>query len=340
MTSDNNIVKDETHIVPSNIPNRAEHATQKIMSGFIDYPIKGLKGDVNSNFYEFLTMGIIPYVAGSAMFMFVFNALNLGKHLGAKDARAASNMGKKMALAVVMYGALKNLSKNLVTYPVKSMTGVDTELPYQNKVYNLPKGAGENAEMDIRWQQRKVFDSKEFFRKDLLDRKYYDKVARKLGLGEDLNDSISETTPIIQNIVATSNTAKTLSSYCWAAVGVGLAMQDSWLDFFDSISNRAKYVSKDSESFITKFGGKIKNFGKNSWDITKQFIKSTLNSFKELWIGNPARTGIRKHFGKGLIGIASLATVVLTANTVKKAKGMAKNNNVNTIDDTKESTVI
>ena len=30
----------------------------------------------------------------------------------------------------------------------------------------------------------------------------------------------------------------------------------------------------------------------------------------------------------------------LCLNTVKKAKGMAKNNNVNTIDDTKESTVI
>ena len=41
------------------------------MSAFIDYPIKGLRGDVNANFYEFLTMGIVPYILGSAVFMTV-----------------------------------------------------------------------------------------------------------------------------------------------------------------------------------------------------------------------------------------------------------------------------
>ena len=205
-------VEDETRILPNTLQTRLEQGTQKTMSAFIDYPVKGLKGDINSNFYEFLTMGIVPYVAGSAMFMVVFNALNLGKHLGARDAKAASALGKKMALGVVLYGVLKNISKNLVTKPIKLATGVDTEMPYQNKVYNLPKGAGENAEIEVQWQQRKVFDSKEFFRKDLLNKEYFDNVAKKLGLGENLNDSVSETTPIVQSIVATSNTAKTLSS--------------------------------------------------------------------------------------------------------------------------------
>ena len=135
-------------------------------------------------------MGTIPYLLGSAMFMIVFNALNLGKHLGAKDAKAASRLGGKMALGVVFYGLLKNISKNLVIKPIKMATGVDIDMPYQNKVYNLPKGAGDNSEMSIVWQQRKVYDSKEFFRKDLLDREYFDKVAKKLGLGDDLNDSI------------------------------------------------------------------------------------------------------------------------------------------------------
>ena len=102
-----------------------EQGTQKTMSAFIDYPVKGLKGDINSNFYEFLTMGIVPYLLGSAMFMLVFNALNLGKHLGAKDHKAASVMGKKMALGVVLYGVLKTASKNLVTLPIKAATGVE-----------------------------------------------------------------------------------------------------------------------------------------------------------------------------------------------------------------------
>ena len=333
-------VEDETRILPNTIGTRLEQGTQKTMSAFIDYPVKGLKGDINSNFYEFLTMGTVPYILGSAMFMVVFNALNLGKHLGARDAKAASTLGKKMALGVVLYGVLKNISKNLVTKPIKLATGVDTEMPYQNKVYNLPKGAGENAEIEVQWQQRKVFDSKEFFRKDLLDRTYFDNVAKKIGLGENLNDSISETTPIIQNIVATSNTAKTLSSYCWAAVGVCLAMQDSWSEFFNAYSNRARYHAGKNEGFFSKLVGKTKNFGKNTWYMFKELIKAFGKSFKQLWNGDPAHRGFMKHSGKALLGLATLATVGLTANSIVKAKNMAKNKNSKTIDNTKESTVI
>ena len=67
---------DETHILPNNLSTRMDQSTQKTMSAFIDYPVKGLKGDINSNFYEFLTMGTVPYILGSAMFMVVFNVLN------------------------------------------------------------------------------------------------------------------------------------------------------------------------------------------------------------------------------------------------------------------------
>ena len=231
---------DDVRVLHNNLKSSFNQTVQKSMSAVVDYPVKGLKGDVNSNFYEFLAMGMIPYLAGSAMFMIVFNALNLGKHLGAKDAKASSMLGKKMALGVVFYGLLKNLSKKFVTVPIRVVTGVDTELAYQNKVYNLPEGTGKDTDIKVQLQQRKVFDSKEFFRKDLLKRDFYDNVANKLDMGTNLEDSISETTPIIQNVVATSNTAKTLSSYAWAAVGVGLAMQKTWEDFFDTISNRKK----------------------------------------------------------------------------------------------------
>ena len=333
-------IEDGTHIVPNTFANRLRQGTQRTMSAFIDYPVKGLQGDINSNFYEFLTMGIVPYIAGSAMFMFLFNALNIGKHLGARDAKEAAKYGKKMALGVVLYGVLKNLSKQLVTVPVKVATGVDTEMPYQNKVYNLPKKAGENAEVNTQWQQRKIYDSKEFFRKDLLERSYFDKVAKRLGLGENLNDSISETTPIIQNIVATSNTAKSLSSYSWAAVGVGLAMQDSWLDFFEAYSKRSHYINGENKGFFSKVIGKTKVFCKNTFNLTKEFGKSAINASKELWNGNPAHAGFMRHSGKALIGFATLVTTLLTANTIKRAQNMAKNNNIKTIDKKKESTVI
>lgn len=331
---------DETRILPNNLKTSVNQGTQKVMSAFIDYPAKGLKGDINSNFYEFLTMGIVPYVLGSGMFMVVFNALNLGKHLGAKDTKAASKMGKKMALGVVLYGVMKSLSQNLVTKPIKAATGIDTEMPYQNKVYNLPKGANENADLQVQWQQRKVFDSKEFYRKDLLDRKYFDKVAKKLGLGENLADSITETSPIIQSTVATSGVAKSISSYCWAAVGVGLAMQDAWPDFFDKVANRTKFNAKKDATFTSKIAERSKIFAKNTVEFTKGLGKACIDSCKQLWQGKPEHTGFMKHSGKALVLFAALTTAVLTTNSIIRAKNMAKNTNTKTIDSTKESTVI
>ena len=283
-------------------------------------------------------MGIVPYVLGSGMFMVVFNALNLGKHLGARDAKAASMLGRKMALGVVLYGVLKTLSKNLVTKPIKLLTGIDTEMPYQNKVYNLPKGAGENADLEVQLQQRKVFDSKEFFRKDLLDRSYFDNVAKKIGLGENLADSVTETTPIIQNTVATSNTAKAISSYCWAATGVGLAMQDAWTGYFDSFAKMSKYKPEANKNFLSKFGNKIKSFGKNTWFATKGLLKAFASSCKQMWKGDIAHKGFMKHSGKSLIILSVLATAGLTANSIIRAKNMAKNTNLKTID-TKEGAV-
>ena len=52
---------EETHLVPNTLKTRVKQSTQKTMSAFIDYPVKGLMGDINTNFYEFLTMGIVPY---------------------------------------------------------------------------------------------------------------------------------------------------------------------------------------------------------------------------------------------------------------------------------------
>lgn len=331
-------VSEESRILPNTAKTRAKQRFQKTSSAFVDYPIKGLKGDVNSNFYEFLTMGIVPYIAGSAMFMAVFNVVN--KHLGLFEKEKASTYGKKMAVGVILYGLLKNFSKNFVSKPVKAATGVDVEMPYENVVYSLPKEAGDAANIEIQYQQRKVFDSKEFFRKDLLDREYFDGVARKLGLGDNLNDSVSETSPIIQNIVATTNTAKSLSSYCWGAVGVGMAVQDSWIDFFNSVSNRTKFVAEKDAGFFKNLGRRCKNAGKNIWNMAAAFVKSFFNSFAQLWRGNEGTNGFIKHSGKALISLAVLATTVLTANSIIRAKNMAKNKNAETIDRSKESTVI
>lgn len=331
---------DESEIVPNTLKTRVLQKFDKTSSAIIEYPAKGLKGDVNSDFYEFLSMGIIPYLVGSAMFMTMFNLLN--KHLTPK----ASLRGKQMGLGVVLYGIGKTLSNDLVTRPVAHFTGVDVELPYRNIYCTLPTKPGAEADIDHKHQQRKVYDSIEFFRKDLIAKHpdygvpYYDKIAKKLGMGENLNDSVTETTPIIQSIVASTKTAKSLSSYCWAAVGVGLAAQNCWADFFKAFSDRQKYMPKKNEGFLSKACGKIVNTGKNTWNLTKTFGKTFGKACQTFWTGEAGTKGIRKHAGKAWLLFTAGLTAVTTYNVIHRAKQMGKLANKDLIDRNQESTVI
>ncbi len=331
----------ESRILPNTLKTRVEQKFQKTSNAILQYPVKGLRGDVNSDFYEFLSMGIVPYVVGSGMFMGLFNML---KDLNPKSQKIASINGNKMALGVVLYGLMKTLSNDLVTRPVYWGTGVDIELPIEHVYYPLPKEAGEAANIIPQIQQRKVYDSREFFRKDLIQKdygiEYYDKIAKKIGLGENLNDSVTETTPIIQSIVSTTKTAKSLSSYAWAGVGIGLAMQNSWSNFFDAIANRKRHIAKPNEGLATKIGSRMKNAGENFVDISKTFGKSFTEACKTLWTGEAGKSGFMKHAGKGWLMFTTALTVGSVANVIHKARHMGKLANKDIMDKSKESTVI
>ncbi len=334
---------EESRILPNNLSTRVKQKYDKTLSAVTEYPVKGLKGDVNSDFYEFLSMGIIPYVTGSAMFMGLFN---IGKHLSPHSKIFAGDKGKKMALGVLLYGLFKTISNDFVTRPVAWATGVDIELPYTNVYYPLPTEAGGAADIYPQHQQRKVYDSREFFRKDLLAKDpnygvaYYDKIAKKLGLGENLNDSVTETTPIIQSIISTTKTAKSLSSYAWAGVGVGLALQDSWTDLFTAISKRKKHISVPNEGFMTKIGSRLKNFGKNLVDISQTFGKTFIKASKSLWTGKQGTEGFMKHAGMAWILFTAALTIGSVVNVISRAKHMGKLANKDLIDRNQESTVI
>ena len=331
----------ESRLLPNTLNTRVRQKFQKTTNAFLQYPVKGLKGDVNSDFYEFLSMGIIPYLVGSGMFMAMFNLLH---DLKPKSQKIAGLNGKNMALGVVMYGVGKTLANDLVTRPVYWGTGVDTELPIEHVYYPLPKNSGESANIEPQIQQRKVYDSREFFRKDLIQKDYgidyYNKIAKKIGLGEDLNDSVTETTPIIQSVVSTTKTAKSLSSYAWAGVGVGLAVQNSWSNFFDAIANRKRHVAKPNEGFATKFGSRMKNAGENFVNISKTFGKSFVQACKTLWTGDAGKSGFMKHAGKAWLLFTAALTIGSTANVIHKAKHMGKLANKDIMDKSKESTVI
>ena len=104
----------------------------------------------------------------------------------------------------------------------------------------------------------------------------------------------------------------------------------TWTEFFNACSNRAHYHASQNEGLFSKFAGKTRIFGKNTYNLSKDFIKSFCKSCKQLWNGDVRHEGFMKHSGKALISFATLITIGLTMNSIIRAKNMAKNKNKNT----------
>ena len=71
--------------------------------------------------------------------------------------------------------------------------------------------------------------------------------------------------------------------------------------------------------------------------ICKSFFKSFGRACKSLWNGKEGTTGYMKHCGKAFAIFTASLTAVLTANTIIRARNLAKNNNKLTIDNNKET---
>ena len=295
-------------LLPNNPLTNTRIGLDKLTNAFTLYPAKGLKGSKNANFYEFLTMGTVPYLIGSAALMAVFNFAN--KYFAPFDKVQASKVGQKMALGVLFYGIMKSVSKQFISRPVNMLTGVDTDQPYAKVIYELPESVNDTDITSIEYH--KVFESVEFPRWDLLygdstkgeKRNFrYDKIAKKLNMGENLNDSDQETKSRIKEIIIESNFAKSISSYLWAATGVALAFQKPWEDYFKAMT--------------FKFW-KTEEFGQSMKILGKSFIRSA----KDLYKGEGS--GVAKHAGKILLGAAALSSVLGVINTVAGAKKAPK----------------
>ena len=341
-------LKEEATLKPNTLKNKMMSGYQRTTSAFTEYPAKGLTGSKKANFYEFLTMGTVPYLVGSATLIALFNTV---KGFDNTASKFAKKYGNKMALGVVFYGIAKTLSKSLISTPVKWATGIDTEMAYERHVYSDPK---QTAELGLKhpineYEQHKVMESHDFPRYDVMygDKEgkphnyRFDKIAKKNGLGEDLPASDTEVKPIIKDVISRSNTAKSISSYLWAAVGVGLATQNSWNKFFRAASkqnwDKFKPSSPDA-NFIQNAAGRTINTAKNIWRITESFGRNFVKASKELYHGPAGETGFNKHAGKALLATAAITTVLGVANTIYGAR-TAVGQNKNVFDKNEKVTV-
>lgn len=299
---------DHDTLLKNNFATHTRIGIDKLTNAMTVYPAKGLKGSKNANFYEFLTMGTVPYLIGSGMLMSIFNGAN--KYFAPFAKTKASALGKKMALGVLFYGIAKNISKSFISKPIQMMTGIDIEKPYAKVIYELPDDINDTDITSIEYH--KIFESVEFPRWDLLygdetkgeKRNYrYDRIAKRLGMGKDLKDSDQEVKSRIKEIIIKSSLAKNISSYLWAATGVALAFQQPWENFFNVMTFK---FWKGKE-----FTNSMKSFGRN-------FVKSVKALFKG------EGTGINKHAGKILIGTALLSSVLGVINAMSSSQKPSK----------------
>ena len=299
----------------------------KMKNAFTKYPKKGITGSKNANFYEFLTMGMVPYLSGSAMLIAVFNYA--AKYFNTEAAQKASKLGQKMGLGVLFYGIAKVLSKKLIELPVKWKHGIDVNLPYKKKINELPEE--DNKNNLVSYEYHKAYESVDFPRWDLLyDNKYYgeernayfNKVAKKMKISSDnFNHADQKVKPKIKEKVIQTKLFSTLASYFWAATGVGIAMQKPW----EEISLNPQKIIFDKKHYNQNF---FKNFGKKFVESCKEFVN------------NPNKN--TRIAGRALLGTAIGITLLGNFKTLfdfNKDRGTKTHAAVSLIDNSKEKVV-
>lgn len=315
------------------ISTSAKIGATKLSNAFIKYPIKGFKGSKNSNFYEFLQMGTVPYILGSLSMMAVFNAARL--FFDVSDSKSAGKIGNGMALGVLGYGLMKNLSKKFIEVPVKLARGIDVNIPYDKVINELPEKGNENHL--VQHEYHKAFESVDFPRWDLFyDNKfygdernsYYKKVAKKFGYNpDDVDYSDQHMKSKIKETVVKTRLFSTLSSYVWAASAVGVAMQDAW----------HKGIPLNPIAFAKKLGTSFGQF------IGVDF-KQIVNNVKDK---APLTEGLKKATktqvaGRMLFGAALGLTILgnfCALHDFNKDKGSKTHASTSLIDDSREKVV-
>ncbi len=164
--------------------------------------VKGLKGDSDFTFSDFLLVAKIPYYLGGLFLVGSFLAAG-------KNKVPASRIGAGVALYYVGIG-LANCAINLL-YRLKY--GVDLNLKYRRA-----DGRVEN-----------VFASADFPRFDLLMPEHYSKMGKKMGIPPYLADQREAIHEQLRQIISGSRGLKLLLGNTLAAVGAGfIARSDAW----------------------------------------------------------------------------------------------------------------
>lgn len=325
-SSDGHYLSSEDGIIKKTPLLGARITANKIANDIFVYTKKGLKGSKNSNFYEFLSLGLIPNIIGSATLIALFTGAN--KLFNTQDKLFANLKGSQMAAGVLLYATGKWLGGKLINKGVQAYTGIDMDMAYRKVVRELPDFPGDKKTTSIEFHR--VFESVDFPRWDLINKmgeekgnryEFYDHKAKKMGYKEKLSSPDQTVQPKIKKVVTKAMGAKAISSFLWAALGVSLAAQKPFADIFKTGYKKLSVYEK-IKAFPVKLAKALKE---SSVDLYKGVISrdAATNTVKTSKLG-----GI---LGKGLIFAAAGTTIlgILNANRGYRVKNKNQKPNIN-----------
>ncbi|OGI21777.1 MAG: hypothetical protein A2287_08490 [Candidatus Melainabacteria bacterium RIFOXYA12_FULL_32_12] len=320
------INKAHDEILPTDIKTKTRVNITQALS-LPEYAVRGLKGDPDANFFEFLQLAKIPYYVGGPILALCFAA----------GGDAAKAITRQKAVGVGLFYLAAMLASKAINVPVKMFTGVDLDQSYKKIVRLRTKSPDGLSPM--RKEYHKVFESTDFTYFDLLRHgedkaahnhriinKNFNDIAKKMGINHNLNDSDSTVKPNVKKLIIMSRAWKYALTIPYAALAIGLSMQDSWKNLGNQLKNdfvRNALTSKQGMSPLENTWFRIKGAGLT---LKGQFWNTLKNSVKDFWNGTGAK-GITKYYGKAAVISAITATLlanwsILRAGSLKDKKSV------------------
>ncbi len=169
--------------------------------------LRGLRGNSDFSFSDFLNVAKIPYYLGGAVLAASFAAG------GAKKDFA------RQAVGVALYYLGVSAANHGINVLYKLRDGVDLSMRYRRF----------NGDIE------KAFASTQFPRIDLLKEEDYRHMMDKMGIPETVADPHREVSDNIKNIISTSRADKLILGNVLAAIGAGyIARSDAWARLLDA----------------------------------------------------------------------------------------------------------
>ncbi|EKE02757.1 MAG: hypothetical protein ACD_20C00337G0028 [uncultured bacterium] len=286
-------------------------------SSLPEYAVRGLKGDPDANFFEFLQLAKIPYYVGGPVLAWCFAA----------GGKAAKEVTRQKAVGVGLFYLAAIMAGKAVNIPVKMFRGVDLDQSYK-KIVRLRTRTPDGLS-PMRKEYHKVYESIDFTYLDLLRQgedkaiqnhrivnRTFDSIASKMGFSKSLNDSDSAVKPNIKKLIIMSRAWKYALTVPYAALAIGLSSQDSWKTLGNNLKGdfiRNSLVNKQGISPLKNILFRAKGAGLTLKGHLWNTFKS---SAKDFWNGKGA-AGIGKYFGK-ITMIGALAATLVANWTILK----------------------